>query len=36
MNIKEDDLITGIASWFDCYFTHGKKNVILSTSILKF
>ncbi len=34
LNIKYDDKLTGLLAWFDCYFTHGTKHVLLSTSIL--
>ena len=32
LNIKYDDKVTGLLTWFDCYFTHGPKHVLLSTS----
>jgi len=32
IKIKESDRVTGLISWFDCYFTHGQKDVLLSTS----
>ena len=32
INMKESIKVSGVISWFDCYFTHGKKQVLLSTS----
>jgi hypothetical protein len=32
VKIRDSDKVSGVVVWFDCYFTHGRKQILLSTS----